>query len=68
MMSACGFVWSNRMTENMTWGKFKKAVKDAGIKDDDEIWYIDISFPGKGDAEDGCMYIGKDKKCGVAIH
>lgn len=56
------------MTENMTWGEFKKAVESASIEDDDEIWYIDISFPGKDDYEDGCMYIGKDEMHGVAIH
>ena len=28
----------------MKWKDFKKRVEDAGIKDDDELWYIDISF------------------------
>jgi hypothetical protein len=25
----------------MTWAEFKKIVEDAGVKDDDDIWYID---------------------------
>ena len=30
---------------NMTWGEFKKAVDALGAKDDEEIWYIDVSCP-----------------------
>ena len=36
------------MTEkehNMTWGEFKRAVDAAGIKDDEEIWYIRMWWP-----------------------
>jgi hypothetical protein len=33
----------------MTWGEFKRAMKAAGVKDKDEIWYFD--FHGNGDAE-----------------
>lgn len=25
----------------MNWGDFKKAVEEMGMKDEDEIWYID---------------------------
>ena len=28
----------------MKWKEFKKKLKDAGITDDMEIWYIDMSF------------------------
>ena len=28
----------------MKWIEFKKRVEALGIKDDDEIWYIDMSF------------------------
>ncbi len=31
---------------NMTWGEFKKLVEEAGVKETDTIWYIDISYPG----------------------
>ena len=26
----------------LTWGQFKKQVEDAGIKNDDPIWFIDV--------------------------
>lgn len=29
----------------MTWGEFKQAMDVAGVKDEMEIWYIDVSFP-----------------------
>ena len=28
----------------MTWGQFKRAVEKQGVKDEDDIWYIDVSF------------------------
>ena len=28
----------------MTWKQFKEAI-DKKIQDDDEIWYIDVSYP-----------------------
>lgn len=33
----------------MTWEEFKKHLEEKGVKDDDEIWYIDVSFPIKRD-------------------
>jgi len=30
----------------MTWGEFKKAVEELGVKDDDDIRYVDTSFWG----------------------
>jgi len=29
----------------MTWKEFVKAAEEAGVQPEDEIWYIDISFP-----------------------
>lgn len=26
----------------MTWGEFKKQIETAGVKDDENIWYIDV--------------------------
>jgi hypothetical protein len=31
--------------ELLTWSEFKKLVEDAGVEDDYEIEYIDISYP-----------------------
>ena len=28
----------------MTWKEFKAKVESLGVKDDDNIWYIDIGF------------------------
>lgn len=25
----------------MTWGEFKRWMEDGGVKDEDEIWYMD---------------------------
>ena len=44
----------------MKWKKFMDAVKKAGIKDDDEIWFIDISF-------DDEISVYKDPHCGWSI-
>ena len=33
----------------ITWGEFKKGAKEAGIKDEDEIWYIDFSCEDKAE-------------------
>jgi len=43
----------------MTWGEFKEAVEKAGIEDNDEIWYIDISFPTIEDWEKERMGVHK---------
>jgi len=32
----------------MKWGEFKKMAEEAGITDDQEIEYIDISYPIEG--------------------
>jgi hypothetical protein len=29
----------------MTWKRFKDIVESKGVTDDQEIWYIDVSFP-----------------------
>lgn len=44
----------------MKWKKFMEQVKKAGIKDDDEIWYIDFSF-------DDELLIYKDPHSGWCI-
>ena len=46
--------------EKMKWGEFVKRVVDAGVKDDDEIWFIDIAF-------DDEISIYKDPSCGWSI-
>jgi len=28
----------------LKWSEFKKLIESKGVKDDDQIWYIDISF------------------------
>lgn len=30
----------------MTWGEFKAFLHSKGVKDEDEIGYIDVSLPG----------------------
>ena len=46
----------------MTWGDFKAYLEKNGIKDDDEIWYIDISFPEEKD-----LTIGRDDDHGFCV-
>jgi len=29
----------------MTWGEFKATLEVAGVKDEYEIWYIDVTYP-----------------------
>lgn len=29
----------------MTWKEFKQILEDSGVKDEHEIWYIDVSYP-----------------------
>lgn len=35
----------------MTWADFKAAVEAKGVKDSDEIGFIDVSSPGISDIE-----------------
>jgi hypothetical protein len=51
----------------MTWQEFKEAIEAAGVKDDDEIWYIDVSFPTKEDFEAGQIHVGRDEKMGITV-
>ncbi len=30
---------------SMTWGDFKQEAERQGIKDEMDIWFIDVSFP-----------------------
>lgn len=44
----------------MTWEEFKRAVEEAGIKDGDPIWYIDVGYPEKkGFGEGGRITVFK---------
>ena len=56
---------------SMTWKEFKDAVdkelKENGIDENTEIWYIDISFPNKDDFEKGRLGVVLDDACGIAI-
>lgn len=51
----------------MTWDELKEAISKAGVKDDDEIWYIDVSFPEQRDFDKGVIGFSKDDKCGWGI-
>ena len=33
------------LLEGMTWGQFKALVEARGAKDDDVLWYIDVTAP-----------------------
>ena len=45
----------------LTWGQFKAAVAEAGVKDTEEIWYIDVDCSG-------AIEITRHPKCGVSIN
>lgn len=49
---------------NLTWNEFKEKVEkqldEKGISWDEDIWYIDISFPRNVDVE-------VDKNSGISI-
>jgi len=32
-------------SDGMTWGQFKALVESRGAKDDDVLWYIDVTVP-----------------------
>ena len=61
--------------KNMTWNEFKehidKLLEKENISKNEEIWYIDISFPrceevGKDDDGIDCPSAALDN-CGIAI-
>lgn len=33
------------LLDGMTWGQFKTLVESRGAKDDDVLWYIDVTAP-----------------------
>jgi len=45
----------------MKWKEFKKKVELLGVKEEDEIWYIDISF-------DDEIYVNYREKLGWRIN
>jgi len=45
----------------MNWKEFKERVESQGVKDEDEIWYIDISF------DDDFECHNSDERLGWAI-
>jgi hypothetical protein len=47
----------------MKWKEFIEKAKKAGVKDDDEIWYMDFSFNEYGDID---FY--KDEQLGWSVH
>lgn len=55
----------------MTWKQFKeevdKQLAEKGISEDEEIWYIDISFPQEDDFEKERLSVGLDEHCGIVI-
>jgi hypothetical protein len=54
-------------TNNLTWNEFKllidKQLAEKGISGDEEIWYIDISYP---DAER--VEVNMDKNSGISVY
>ncbi len=42
----------------MTWKDIKNQIEDAGVTDDMNLWYIDISFDGELSV---CPEVKKDK-------
>jgi len=44
----------------MTWIEFKNKAHQLGIKDEDKLWYIDISF-------DDDFKLERDEACGVSL-
>ena len=44
---------------SMTWKKFKELV-DEKIKDDEEIWWIDVCFPSEGEGYKSLTINNKD--------
>lgn len=52
--------------DQITWKEFKEIIdeqlKEKGISEDTEIWYIDISFPRKED-----IGAGYEKNLGIYI-
>ena len=62
--------YDNHMAQ-MTWKEFKaavdKAMQDAGIDENTEIWFIDISFPAQDAFETGQMTMSVDDTCGMEI-
>jgi hypothetical protein len=56
---------------NMTWKEFKDVVeeklKSIHVKEDTEIWYIDITFPTKEDFTNGRVSVSFNTVSGIAI-
>lgn len=51
----------------MTWAEFKQAVKAAGIRDEDDIAYIDGSWYGTGTVGAYVLSVRADGRWQVAI-
>lgn len=62
---------NEKVIYGMTWREFVEGVEGElarkGISLDTELWYVDISFPDKGNIEQGAIDVGVDKNCGIAI-
>lgn len=56
----------------MTWKQFKEAVdrqlSENGISEDEEIWYIDISFPQEDGFEKDRLGVSFDERLGISIN
>ena len=44
----------------MKWIDFKNKAEELGIKDEDKVWFIDISF-------DDYFKLERDEHCGVSL-
>jgi hypothetical protein len=60
----------------MTWNQFKQHIDmllaKEGISQDEDIWYIDISYPevveiGKEDSNSNCPSVSFDESSGIMI-
>ena len=50
----------------MTWAKFKEWVESSGVRDDERIWFIDVS-PSAMAQRIGCVMVCRDENNGVYI-
>lgn len=47
----------------MKWAEFKKQMEDAGITDDMNMWYIDVSFNGEL-----CVDLEREDNVGFSVY
>jgi len=58
---------ANKNAKCMTWGEFKTAVEALGLKDDSELWYIDVTSPTQDDFDNGTIEVYQETEGDWAI-